>query len=146
MKSPTDTSERLQTKPNPLVEPFVPAAQQHQPRRLRQLADQRLVEPPALRGKHHQPSLRLAQRLHFLNAIDDWLTAQKHARSASVGLVVDRLMLVGRPIAEVPAVHLDETALDGLLQQTLLKVALEEIGEEGEDVEAHGRAMTNDEI
>ncbi len=76
-------------------------------------------------------------RLHGLNAVEHRLTAQEHARPAAIRLVVDRLMLIGGPVAKVPAVHCDQTAIDRLLQQALLKVALEQIGKQCENVEPH---------
>src|SRR5690606_12246712 len=53
----------------------------------------------------------------------------------------DRLVPVGRPVAEVPAVDVDQAGINRLLEQRLLQIPLEQAGEEGEDVETHGQPI-----
>src|SRR5262249_43814277 len=52
----------------------------------------------------------------------------------------DLLVLrVGRPVAEIPALDLDQAALLSQFQQALPEIAVEDLGEQRQDVEAEGR-------
>ena len=97
---------RVQHLPDAVVEPLVPAAQEQQPRLLRQLLDRPLRQPLAGRRQHHQLARRLGLRLHRLDAVDHRLRHQHHAGAAAERPVVHPLVLVLRPVADVPGVDL----------------------------------------
>ena len=73
-------------------------------------------------------------------SVEDRLAAEEHAGAAAVGGLVDGGMLAGGPVAEVPGVDFDETGVDRFLEQALLEIAVEEVREDGEDVETHRRS------
>src|SRR5579885_2482279 len=96
-----------------------------------------MVEAATLRSQHHQPARARALGLDRRDTVKNGLTADQHPRTAAERAVVHFLMLIGRVVADVPQPHVDESALDRQLQQALLQIAVEDAGEEREDVETH---------
>ncbi len=118
----------LQDQANALVKTFVPPAQQQQPLVAGELFDHRLVESSALRGEHDQ-SAGVGLALDFLDAGDDGFDLEDHAGSSAEGAVVDFLVFLRGPIADVVQSDVDQAALDGPLQQAFAQVTRKHLGE-----------------
>ena len=96
--------------PDPIVESFVSAAQEHdvlvsaQPPRLR------LHEPFALRRRQDHRERRAARRLDRVERAEDRIRLQHHPRAAAVRHIVDHAMPIGREVAEVVHLHVERAA------------------------------------
>ena len=104
---------RLQPLPDAFVEPLVPAAQQQQPLLAGQLLHQRRRQPFAGGRHHEQLSGRRSLLPDRLDAVEDRVAGDHHARPAPEGPIVHALVLAPRPVAEIPQVDLDQARCRG---------------------------------
>ena len=72
------------------------------------------------------------------DAVKDGLGLEDHAFAAAEGTVVHGAMAVVGEVAQVVGGDVDRAAGDGPAQDSVVERAGEEVGEDGEDVEAHG--------
>ena len=129
--------QRLQSLGNPFVKSLVAATQQEESRKPSQLPDESLIQFPPLRSQHHQLTGLVSVGLHRFDAGVNRRAGHQHSRSPSVGSVIDRLVPIRRPIADVPQAHVHQLLLDGQLEQALLQVAVKQLGEQTEYIESH---------
>ena len=135
----------MQPEANPLVKPLVPPTQEQEAGGGGEFLDQSLIEPGPGRGQHDQSPRGGPLLLDMLDAIEDRLTAEEHSGPTAVGSVIDRLMPICRPVAEVPGVDLDQPPLEGAFQEALPQVTLEQSGEQGQQIESHGNTRAGSE-
>ena len=101
---------------------------------LAKLADERLIEPPSGgREQDHPPTIR-AERL---DGREDGLRLHHHPRTPTEGFVVHLTMRIGRGVADVVDVDLEDAGTDRSPEEAFAERALEDGGEDREDVDAH---------
>ena len=66
------------------------------------------------------------------------LDQQHHARTAAVRPVIDAGMRRIAEIAKLPQAHVDLLRLEGAPRHAVHEMRVEQLGEQGDDVEAHG--------
>jgi len=121
-----------------LVNALVPPADQHQPGFGGELADEVLVQPPPGRREQESAAIPRAERL---DRREHRLGLEDHPRPAAVGLVVHLAVLVDRVVTQVVHAHVQQTGLDRPPEQALAKWALEDPGEDRDDVDPHHRRL-----
>jgi hypothetical protein len=120
---------------HPGVDPFVPTTEQAEALAGREVPGQGLVEPTATRAEEEQGP----GRVHGLDAGEHGLGHEDHARSAPERRVVHRPVRVPGLRAEVVGPHVEQAVPSRLAEQAGLREAVDQVGEDGEDVDAHGR-------
>src|SRR5882672_9991376 len=126
---------RVQGSPDPVVDALVPSAHDDQPRLCRQAFGQPLVERLAPRLHEHNGAGVL--RPNRLDRLDRGLRLEDHSRPAAERHVIDLPVPVMRVLAQVVRVQLEEPALDGAADHTLLENRAEHGREDRDDVEPH---------
>ena len=125
---------------HPVVDPLVAPAHDDQARLARQLGGDALVQAlsPGLEQDHRS---RVVQH-HALDRLEHGLRLHHHPGSASERHVVHLTVAVMSEVAKVVGVQLEQPALDGTADHSLLKRRAEHAREDGHDVEAHQASST----
>ena len=118
---------------HPGVDTLVATAQQAEARSRRQLPGQALVEAASPRTQQEQRSGWLGR----LDAGEERLGHQHHARAAAEGCVVNRAMGVASLRAEVVCPHVEQPPGSGPAQQTAVGEVLDHLREDREHVDPH---------
>jgi hypothetical protein len=122
-----------------LVDAFVAAADQHQPRPRCQLAHLALVKPCALGAEvHHVRGARIGGT-HGVQRLDQRIDQHDHAGTAAVGAVVDMPVRQLRKVAQLPGHHLQQAATQGAAHHTEFRRPQDELGKQAEHVDAQRR-------
>src|SRR5438477_3805762 len=118
-----------------LVDALVVPAPDYQVRQLRKTPSRGLVEQRALRA--HEDDVTGVSRCRADRA-GERLGLQHHAGAAAVGSVVDDVMAVGRPLADVVDREVDLTRGPGARDDALGEGTLEHLRKERQHVDARG--------
>ena len=94
-----------------------------------------LLERTALRGGQNDPGRRFAQ---LLDGGEDRLGLEQHPLAAAAEVVVGLAVLVGGPVAELVGADFHDPGVAGAADDALVQRRERDLGEEGEDVDAHG--------
>ena len=124
-------------EPDPLVHPFVAAAQQNEALLLAQSLGQRLGEGNALGGEQDYRR-RAGLSLNGPESPNDGLRLENHSGPAAVRGIVGRPMLVLGVVAKIVDGHVHHAPIDRLAENALFKRRGEEIREKCDDVDFHG--------
>jgi len=125
----------LQAGTHPVVDAFVTAAHDDEAWLGRQFSGQPLVKAPA--PGLHQHDWATVVRPDGFDSLENRLGLQHHPRAATKRDVVHLVVTVVRVCAQVTSVKLDQPALDGTPDNTVLKHGFEHAGEDGDDVKSH---------
>lgn len=90
-------------------------------------------------ARTHVKNRSFVEFFHGLDAVDDWLGHHDHAWAPAKGRGINLVVPLFAVGADVVNVDLDFAALDSSFNDAFLEVGSKNIGENGEDVEAHGR-------
>jgi hypothetical protein len=135
---PNGNLKRVEQLPDAIVEPLVPPAEEQETGLNSQLLDHPLVQPFARRGKHNELPRWLGFGLHRIYTIDHRLSHQDHSGSTAKRSIIDSLMLVLCPVADVPGVNLHQACLDRIIEEALADVTVEYPREQSQNVEPDG--------
>lgn len=130
---------RSQPQPNALVKALITATQQEQASVLGQFLHHALRQPFTCRSQHDQQARRRGPLLYVLDARENRLTPDHHARTATEGTVVNTLVLAGGPVAEIPQMDLYQAGLQGEFDKTLAQIPLKNLRKQGQDIKAEIR-------
>jgi len=119
------------------VDALVAAADEQQAIVGGEFADERAIEVAALRGEQDDFRGRLGEGLDVLDGGEERLRLHDHAGAAAERGVIDGVVFVHGPIAELVDGDLDQAGVLSALEDGLVEGAFEHLGEEGEHVEAH---------
>jgi len=129
---------RFENIDHSLVEPFVPATEDQQAIRCRQILGKRLVEPSALRC-HDQPSC--PPRVEFFNlfhAGDCRPNLQQHAGTSTERSIVYFMVFgIFGPCSQTMEHNLDNPTFNRLVEETLGQITFEDRREQGDNVKTH---------
>ncbi len=139
MKSPTESSSGSRISMIRSSNPSYRPQNKNQSWFAGQLGDPTLIEPAPLGREHDQAPGGLGGRLHGLGRRDDRRGHQDHSRAAAERPIVDLLVLSLGPVADVPALDLDQPLLDRPAQDALAQETVEERREERQHVDAMRR-------
>ena len=130
----------LHRGPDPLVETFVPTAQEEDPFLPHQRARPFLSKG---RPRGREKNLVEAPEASFqpLDALEDWFGLQDHSGSAAVRTVVDGAVPIPGEVPEVHRPYLHQSLLLSDPEDRGAQVGLHGFGEQGEDEEEHGRVV-----
>jgi len=120
------------------VETFVVAGHDDQAVVGGEVADERLIESPALRGHEDSRSAALVGGFDGFDGFDDGLGAEDHSGSAAEGFVIDLAVLVSAVGPDVGADDFDEAALPGTSDNAVVEEIVDLLGKQRQDVDAHG--------
>jgi hypothetical protein len=125
-----------QVLPDAFVHPLIPPTDQGQAFHLSQLHSCGLGERPSLGGEQdHRTGGRLPENGFYRAKDGFWF--HHHPATAPVRDIISGPVPVRRPIAYVVQADVQQSAFLGALQDAGHKVGLEDLGEEGENVEVH---------
>ncbi len=119
---------------HPLIDPFVPAADQDDVRKLRQLAGHVLREAAPGRIQEDHPRVGTA---HCLDRGCQGLGFENHPAPASEGRLIGHLVTPARKVAQVVDRDVDKAALPRPPDDGFAERALHHSGEERDDVDLH---------
>ena len=121
------------------VDAFIMAADKNNALERGQFARLGLVELGAAGAEQNDAAGLGGLRLHVLHRGENRLALEQHAGSAAVGLVIDGVMLVGGVIAQLVQRDLRLSAALGASQDRGVERSAQDLGEKGDDVDAHGK-------
>jgi hypothetical protein len=122
------------TKADPLVDPFIPAAEEDNPPSFgRQPPGRLLGEPLPLGGEEDHPG-RIPRRTERLHGPEDRLRLEHHPRAAAVGDVVGDPVTSLGPVPQVVDPDAQEPFLLRAAEQALLERRSEDPGEQGQNL------------
>lgn len=102
-----------------------------------EFADERGIEGAALRGEQDDVGGRLGEGLDVLDGGKERLGLHDHAGATAERGVIDGVVFVRGPVAELVDGDLDQAGGLGALEDRFVERTFEHRGEEGEHVEAH---------
>ncbi len=118
-----------------LVDPLVAPAEQEQIAPARELAHFGLVQPVPLGRQQHPPGSSALRELPHRS--EPRGRGHHHAAATAEGLVVDRAVAVEGEIPQVVHLHVQAAALAGAPEKRGLEKGPKELGEDGQDLNAH---------
>ena len=123
-----------------LVHTLIAAAEQHRTRPRRPILHRRVIQPAAYGREQHQ-----RRRLRFCTiGADGGQTARQrfghhhHAGAAAKRAVIDAAVVTLGMVAQAPQPHLQLARGVGTPRHAAGQKGLEQLGEQGDDVKAHG--------
>ena len=119
-----------------LVDALVAAAQQHRTRARGEFTHQLLVDAPARRREVDHLHLA-ASRLHRQQRTLQRLNQHDHAGAAAIRPVVDAAVGAVGKVTQLPQLDLDLARLERAPRDAVRQVRSEQLGEQGDHVEAH---------
>ncbi len=128
---------------DPFIHALVAAADQEELLETGELPSDELVEEAALGGEQDDAAVGGALGPDGFDGGEDGFGLEDHALAAAEGAVVHSAVAVVGPIAEVVDEDADEAGLAGACEDAAVEGAAEELGEDGEDVEGHGRLRSS---
>ena len=120
-----------------LIEALVVPAQQDQTLLRHQLIDHRLAQNAPLRGQQHHAPPGRGHRPHAFNRSSERLRLHNHARPAAVRVVIDHLVPVRSPVADVMHMRLSHPGRKRTPKDRCRQRAIEHIREQREHIDAH---------
>ena len=79
---------------------------------------------------------------YIFEGLIKWFDLHDHAGAAAIRDVVDRLVPIGRPVAQVINLNLGLAASLGAFNDALVEIRVEDPGEDSDDMECHASIIT----
>jgi hypothetical protein len=80
---------------------------------------------------------RWGQILYAFDAFDDRLDLQDHAGATTKRPVIDFMMFIARPEANVVPLNIHQARVNGFLQKALTEITVENCRKQGQNIESH---------
>src|SRR5271157_1449643 len=122
-----------------LVHALVAAANQQQAGGLGQAVGHGLAEEASLGREQHYLSIRTALRPDGFHGVEDGLRFEHHALAAAEGTVVDGLVTVHGPVAQIVNADVEQLGVLRALHHAVRERPLKELGEDRQHMKRHGR-------
>src|SRR5215469_11334883 len=130
-----------------VIDSFVMSGNNDEMRLLRQLSCQLLIQTTSCR--RHQENLRFLAcdlRFQILYRCKDRLGFHYHPLSSSERRIVDHVMFVSCPIAQVMDVQIDDSVLLGPLHDALAQRSPADFRKQRDNVDSHRKKTSNVEL
>src|SRR5438132_322827 len=104
-----------------LIDPLVVSTEQSEAWLLGQFLSDLLIEKASLRCEIDNR----AALMHSFNGSKDWIRFHDHARTTTIGIIIDDMMLIGRGVTNIMQSNAEQIALLRSLQDALAEWSLE---------------------